>query len=77
MEYLIALIIGYAIYRFLSGSIYSLASIPEELDPNNVLEVSQRFSCETCGTEVIMELQSVTASDPPKHCKIEMTPIRD
>ena len=77
MEYLIALILGYVIFRFLSGSISSLASIPEEPDTTDVLEVSQRFSCETCGTEVIMELQSVTASDPPKHCKIEMTPIRD
>ena len=77
MEYFIALILAYVIFRFLSGSISSLASIPEEIDPNDVLEVAQRFLCETCGTEVMMEFQSVVANEPPKHCKTEMIPIND
>ena len=77
MEYLIALILAYVIFRFLSGSISSLSSIPEEVDPNDVLEVAQRFICETCGTEVMMEFQSVVANEPPKHCKTEMVPIND
>ena len=77
MEYIIALLLAYGIFRFLSGSISSLVSIPEEIDPKDVLEVSQRFLCDTCGTEVVMEFQSVIVSDPPKHCKIEMSPIKD
>ena len=77
MEYIIALFLAYGIFRFLSGSISSLASIPEEIDPTDVLEVSQRFLCDTCGTEVIMEFQSVVVSEPPKHCKIEMNPVED
>ena len=77
MEYFIALILAYVIFRFLSGSISSLASAPEEIDPNDVLEVSQRYICETCGTEIMMEFQSVIANEPPKHCKVEMTPIKD
>ena len=77
MEYVIALLLAYGIFRFLNGSILSLASIPEEIDPTDVLEVSQRFLCDTCGTEVMMELQSVVASEPPKHCKIEMIPLQD
>ena len=77
MEYVIALLLAYGIFRFLNGSISSLASIPEEIDPTDVLEVSQRFLCDTCGTEVMMELQSVVASEPPKHCKTEMISVKD
>ena len=77
MEYLIALVLAFFIFRFLRGSIASLTSIPEEVDPEDVVEISQRFICNTCGTEIVMEKQSVDADEPPKHGKDELVPFND
>ncbi len=75
MEYLIALLIGVMIYRFLRNSISSLASIPPEIDTDDVIETSQSFVCNKCGTSLTVNRQSVVANEPPKHCKEEMEPI--
>ena len=75
MEYLIALFIGIVIFRFLRNSISSLASIPPELDTDDVVEISQSFICNKCGTELTINRQSVVANAPPKHCKEAMEPL--
>ena len=77
MEILIALFIGFIIFRFLKNSIGSLASIPPEIDPTDVLETSQEFICNACGTELTVNLQSVVVNEPPKHCREEMTPVEE
>ena len=77
MEILIASVIGFIIFRFLKNSIGSLASIPPEIDPTDVLETSQSFICNACGTELTVNFQSVVVNEPPKHCKEEMTPIEE
>ena len=77
MEILIASFIGFIIFRFLKNSIGSLASIPPEIDPTDVLETSQEFICNACGTELTVNLQSVVVNEPPKHCKEEMTPLEE
>ena len=56
MEYLIAFFIGVVIFRFLKNSIGSLASVPPEIDPTDVLETSQSFLCNACGTELTVKL---------------------
>ena len=75
MEYLIALFIGVVIFRFLRNSISSLASIPPELDTDDVVEISQSFICNKCGTELTINRQSVVANEPQKHCKDPMEPL--
>ena len=75
MEYLIAIFIGVMIFRFLRNSISSLASIPPELDTQDVVEISQSFLCNKCGTQLTVNRQSVVANEPPKHCKDEMQPL--
>ena len=75
MEYLIALFIGVVIFRFLRNSISSLASIPPEQDTDDVVEISQSFICNKCGTELTINRQSVVANEPPKHCKDPMEPL--
>ena len=75
MEYLIALFIGIVIFRFLRNSISSLASIPPELDTDDVVDISQSFICNKCGTELTINRQSVVANGPPKHCKDAMEPL--
>ena len=74
-EYLIAIFIGVMIFRFLRNSISSLASIPPELDTEDVVEISQSFMCNKCGTQLTVNRQSVVANEPPKHCKDEMQPL--
>ena len=75
MDYLIALFIGVVVFRFLRNSISSLASIPPELDTEDVVEISQSFICNKCGTELTVNRQSVVANEPPKHCKEAMDPL--
>ena len=75
MDYLIALFIGVVVFRFLRNSISSLASIPPELDTDDVVEISQSFICNKCGTELTVNRQSVVANEPPKHCKEAMEPL--
>ena len=75
MEYLIAIFIGVMIFRFLRNSISSLASIPPELDTEDVVEISQSFECNKCGTQLTVNRQSVVANEPPKHCKDEKHPL--
>ena len=75
MDYLIAVLIGLVVFRFLRNSISSLASIPPELDTDDVVEISQSFSCSKCGTQLTINRQSVVANEPPKHCKEEMQPL--
>ena len=77
MEILIASFIGFIIFRFLKNSIGSLASIPPEIDPTDVLETSQSFICNACGTELTVNFQSVVVNEPPKHCKEEMALIEE
>ena len=69
------LFIGVVIFRFLRNSISSLASIPPELDTDDVVEISQSFICNKCGTELTINRQSVVANEPPKHCKDPMEPL--
>ena len=75
MDYLIAVLIGLVVFRFLRNSISSLASIPPELDTDDVVEISQSFCCSKCGTQLTINRQSVVANEPPKHCKEEMQPL--
>ena len=75
MDYLIALLIGFFVFRFLRNSISSLASIPPELDTDDVVEISQSFRCNKCGTELTINRQSVVVNEPPKHCKDLMEPL--
>ena len=75
VDYLIALFIGVVVFRFLRNSISSLASIPPELDTEDVVEISQSFICNKCGTELTVNRQSVVANEPPKHCKEAMEPL--
>ena len=70
MDYLIALFIGVIVFRFLRNSISSLASIPPELDTDDVVEISQSFICNKCGTELTINRQSVVANEPPKHLSL-------
>ncbi len=72
---LIAVAIGWAIWRLATWTLRLLASPPPEVDPANVVELSQDYRCSICGTELTVRRMSLTETAPPKHCREEMDPI--
>ena len=74
MEYLIAFIIGLFIFRFLKNSILSLASIPPEIDTDDVIEISQSFLCNKCGTQLTVNSCLLYTSPSPRDATLSRMP---
>jgi hypothetical protein len=63
-----------AIYVVLAGMLtkFKIAP-PEEIDPDDVVEVDIRFRCIVCGAEVTMTAaQDADEIDAPRHCREDM-----
>ena len=72
---LIAAAIFVVVWRLSVWAIRMLTAPPPEVDPEEVIEVEQQYLCTLCGTEVVMTVQNVVESAPPKHCREEMVPV--
>ncbi len=70
---LIAIAIGYLIWRVSTEVIRMLATAPPEPDPLDVIDTYEHFRCSVCGTEVTMTIRSSTEEAHPRHCREEMT----
>ena len=75
LQLLIAILIGFVIWRVSTAIIRTLATPPPEANPEDVVETEQHYRCEVCGTELVVHTASRTETDAPKHCREEMTPI--
>ncbi len=72
---LIAIAIGYGIWRVSFGMIKMLATPPPEIDPDDIIETDQEYWCTVCGTGVTMTIANATAeSKAPRHCREPMVP---
>lgn len=72
-DILIAIAIGIVIFWGIRKILIMLATPPPEVDPDEVVEVEHHYRCSMCGTELIVTAASITSTDPPKHCREEMT----
>jgi hypothetical protein len=72
---LIALAIGYVVWRFSIYFVRILSMTPEEIDPDDIKEVVQDYKCTVCGAEVIMTVANVSTEKAPRHCREEMVPV--
>ena len=72
---LIALVIGYVVWRFSIYFVRILSMTPEEIDPDDIKEVVQDYKCTVCGAEVIMTVANVSTEKAPRHCREEMVPV--
>ena len=75
VDILIALVIGYVIWRVSVGVIRLLSTPPPALDPADVVEVDQDYHCSVCGAELTMKAVNLQEDKPPKHCREEMIPV--
>lgn len=72
---LIAIVIGYVVWRTSIYFIRILSTPPPEIDPDDIEEVVQDYKCTVCGAEVIMTVQNVSTESAPRHCREDMVPV--
>ena len=75
LDIVIAVLIGYVIWRVSWATIKMLSTPPPELDPEDVVAVDQDYHCTICGAELTMKAVNVQEDKPPKHCREEMIPV--
>lgn len=75
LDAILAVVLGYFIWRASIAVIRILSSPPPELDPDNVVEVDQDYKCSVCGAELTMKAVNPEEDKPPKHCREEMVPV--
>ncbi len=74
-DVVLAVIIGYFIWRASTAVIRMLSTPPPEVDPEDVVAVDQDYKCSVCGAELTMKAVNPQEDKPPKHCREEMDPV--
>lgn len=75
LDVLLAILLGYFIWRVSMALIRMLSTPPPEVDPANVVEVDQDYMCSVCGAELTMKSVNPDEDKPPRHCREEMVPV--
>lgn len=75
VDILIAVALGYLIWRVSVAVIRLLSAPPPEVDPEDTVEVDQDYKCTVCGAEITMRAVNPAEDQPPRHCREEMTPV--
>lgn len=75
VDVVLALILGYVIWRVSVAVIRMLSTPPDEVDPSDVVKVDQDYRCSVCGAEVTMTAVNVAEDNPPRHCREDMVPV--
>ena len=75
LKLIIAVLIGYVIWRVSMSILRMLATPPPEIDPNDIVETEQKFRCTVCGTEVTMTATNVIEQNAPRHCREDMDEV--
>jgi len=74
-DVLIAVGVGYLIWRGSTAVIRVLSTPPPEIDPDDVVAVDQDYKCTVCGAELTMKAINVQDDAPPRHCREDMDPV--
>lgn len=75
VDVLIAVLVGYVIWRGSSAVIRMLSTPPPEVNPDDVVAVDQDYKCTVCGAELTMRAMNVQDDAPPRHCREDMDPV--
>lgn len=75
LDVILAILLGYFIWRASISVIRMLSTPPPEVDPDNVVEVDQDYRCSVCGAELTMRAVNPEEDKAPKHCREEMVPV--
>ena len=75
IDVVLALALGYTIWRLAIVLIRMMSTPPPEIDPEDVKEVDQDYRCTVCGAELTMRAVNVNDEAAPRHCREDMVPI--
>jgi hypothetical protein len=75
IDVVLALALGYAIWRLAMVLIRMMSTPPPEIDPEDVKEVDQDYRCTVCGAELTMKAVNVNDEAAPRHCREDMVPV--
>lgn len=75
VDALLALALGYVIWRVAIAVIRMMSTPPPEIDPDDVKEVDQDYRCTVCGAELTMNAVNVRDEAAPRHCREDMVPV--
>lgn len=75
LRFIIAIAIGYVIWRVAMSTIRMLATPPPEIDPEDIVVTLQDYRCTICGTEVTMTVANQVEDGAPRHCREDMVPV--
>jgi len=74
-DLVLALALGYLIWRGSLAVIRMLSTPPVEVDPEDVVTVDQGYRCTVCGAELTMTAVNPAEDKPPRHCREDMIPV--
>ena len=74
-DVVLAVLFGYLIWRGSLAVIRMLSTPPPEVDPDDVITVSQQYRCGVCGAELTMTAVNLAEDKPPRHCREDMVPV--
>jgi hypothetical protein len=74
-DVVLALALGYLIWRGSLAVIRMLSTRPPEVDPEDVVTVDQGYRCTVCGAELTMTAVNLADDRPPRHCREDMIPV--
>jgi hypothetical protein len=74
-DVVLALALGYLIWRGSLAVIRMLSTPPPEVDPEDVVTVDQGYRCTVCGAELTMTAVNLADDRPPRHCREDMIPV--
>jgi hypothetical protein len=74
-DVVLALALGYLIWRVSLAVIRMLSTPPPEVDPEDVVTVDQGYRCTVCGAELTMTAVNLAEDKPPRHCREDMIPV--
>lgn len=72
----IALLIGAAVWRFGYSFVRMLAApVPDEPDPDAIVDVEATFLCSVCGMQLTVTFAQADNLNAPRHCREEMVAV--
>lgn len=75
VDVVLAVVLGWAIWRFSTAVIRMLSTPPPEVDPDDLVASDQDYKCTVCGAELTMKAVNVQDEKAPRHCREDMVPV--
>jgi hypothetical protein len=75
VDIVIAVALGYVIWRVSIAMIRMMSTTPPEIDPDDIEPVDQDYRCTVCGAELTMKAVNVQDEAAPRHCREDMVAV--